>query len=998
MARATSFWLRLVLVLLSLAPARHADAARLRFRAYGESDGLWNMSGRCLAQTRAGYLLVCSEAGVFAYDGRRFENLGPAEGLTSGGLVREIAVASTGRVAVRYSDRLFVSDQAVAFDRPPNALHFRAVDLGAQADPDVWQPHRLAPWKDGFVIALSQRLMRVVLSRDGAALAPMEVQGEAALERPQGVFNAADTLWATFTDGRVCAAAPRAVRCFGPAEGLAHGPYVDVEPGSGTSVLARSSGFLATIDGGSGAVAEEKLPFQGGPYDHFPQVLRVSRMPTGNLVTQTANGLMIRTGAGWRELTAADGVPDDAITALLVDAEGELWLKIVGDALFRGVGIGHWEALQHDAGLSKGSAWQIVGTSRRSLWVSTDTGVDEVRIADGAPRVVRTLPGASFGLAMDADGQVWTSVSRTNALAIDPPGGTLAIHPPGGALAIHPPGGAMRRYAVPGVKRIVAAASRIWFGTLTGLYVLDRSAAPGTAARADTACGGVRGLAADGAEGAWLICDGTLWHRHAQGRAVRLGGLWPSQAFLPLDLWPVGKDRLWVAGAGGLYDVRVDGDRIVSMAAVPAEDLRTSEVYAVMVDHRGWLWVGTDRGLSAFDGRRWVSSDATTGLPWNDLSQSGLHEDEDGSMWIGTSKGLAHLLDPASLFATRPLRVVISRALLGGRPIASGWQRFTNGPLSLQFGVLSFASEASTVFRYRLSGVDRGWVETASGSVGYPSVPPGRHVLTVVGYNPLTRTLSEPATMTIGIGYPWWRGWWAEALYGAVGLAALRALLAARDRVVARKQRAKQQALQVLVDERTREMRAAQAELRRLATTDGLTGLLNRREIEARLRARLGSDGPDPAALVVAMLDIDHFKRINDRHGHLVGDAVLQETSARVTSRLGEADEAGRYGGEEILLLFDNRDGQGSSRIARLHRAIRDEPFAVGDAVIPVTCSIGAARTERGDDWSTLVGRADAALYQAKCCGRNRVVESAAEIRCEPVGRPVIPVPASPEG
>ena len=449
-------------------------------------------------------------------------------------------------------------------------------------------------------------------------------------------------------------------------------------------------------------------------------MLRVSRMPTGDLVTQTANGLMIRTGAGWRELTAADGVPDDTITAMLVDAEGQLWLKIFGDGLFRGLGIGRWEALQHDAGLSKGSAWQIVGASRRSLWVSTDTGVDEVRVVDGAPRVVRTLPGPPHGLAMDADGQVWTSMSPTDALAIGPSSS------------------AMRRYAVPGVKRIVATASRIWFGTPIGLYVLDRSAAPGTAARADAACGKVRDLAADGADGVWLICDGMLWHRHGPGRTVRLGGLWPSQAFLPLDLWPVGRDRLWMAGVGGLYDVRIDGDRIVSMTAVPAEDLRTSEIYAVMVDHRGWLWAGTDRGLSVFNGQRWISSDATTGLPWNDLSESGLHEDEDGSMWIGTSRGLAHLLDPASLFATRPLRVVISRAVLGGRPIASGWQRFTNEPLSVQFGVLSFASEASTVFRYRLSGVDRGWLETASGSVGYASVPPGRHVLTVVAYDPLT--------------------------------------------------------------------------------------------------------------------------------------------------------------------------------------------------------------------------------------------------------------------
>ena len=284
--------------------------------------------------------------------------------------------------------------------------------------------------------------------------------------------------------------------------------------------------------------------------------------------------------------------------------------------------------------------------------------------------------------------------------------------------------------------------------------------------------------------------------------------------------------RLWLAGAGGLFDATVLGDRLVSTTAVAPENLQTSEIVAVTVDHRGWLWVGSDRGLSVFDGRRWLSRTSSNGLLWDDLSESGIHEDPDGSMWIGTARGLSHVLNPAALFVQRPMRIVISGAALGSSTILSVRTRYSRAPLRLRFGVLSYAAEQSVTFRYRLSGVDEGWAESFSGGTRYPSIPPGHHVLTVIGFDPLTHTTSAPVTMTIDMDYPWWWSDWMEILYVVVAVALLYAAVRTRDRVVERRQHQKQRELQNLVEERTREMRMAQAELRRLATLDALTGLL----------------------------------------------------------------------------------------------------------------------------------------------------------------------------
>ena len=135
------------------------------------------------------------------------------------------------------------------------------------------------------------------------------------------------------------------------------------------------------------------------------------------------------------------------------------------------------------------------------------------------------------------------------------------------------------------------------------------------------------------------------------------------------------------------------------------------------------------------------------------------------------------------------------------------------------------------------------------------------------------------------------------------------------------------------------------------------------------------ASGAAVGAMLVAMVDVDHFKRINDRHGHLAGDEVLRAIGTLVAGLLREGEYAGRYGGEELMVVLHDRDGDGAKRISRLHRLVRETPYEIGDGEVTVTCSIGLTWVCGGDDWTTLVGRADTALYDAKNLGRDRVVK-----------------------
>jgi two-component system cell cycle response regulator len=167
-----------------------------------------------------------------------------------------------------------------------------------------------------------------------------------------------------------------------------------------------------------------------------------------------------------------------------------------------------------------------------------------------------------------------------------------------------------------------------------------------------------------------------------------------------------------------------------------------------------------------------------------------------------------------------------------------------------------------------------------------------------------------------------------------------------------------------------------------LAVTDQLTGLHNRRYMTGQLDAlvKRASHGGDAVACL--LIDIDHFKKINDGYGHDVGDEVLREFAVRLASNVRAIDLPCRYGGEEFVTIMPGTALDDAERIAeRIRRYVSGSPFRVaqGSELLTVTISIGVAVLSGGDDTSeALLKRADEALYRAKRAGRNRVVAAAA--------------------
>ncbi|MCB1909039.1 MAG: diguanylate cyclase, partial [Rhodocyclaceae bacterium] len=169
--------------------------------------------------------------------------------------------------------------------------------------------------------------------------------------------------------------------------------------------------------------------------------------------------------------------------------------------------------------------------------------------------------------------------------------------------------------------------------------------------------------------------------------------------------------------------------------------------------------------------------------------------------------------------------------------------------------------------------------------------------------------------------------------------------------------------------------RAMERELERLATTDPLTGVTNRRQFIERCEQELVRHKRFEHPLSLLMIDVDHFKRINDSHGHAIGDAVLIHLCALAAEQLRRTDVFARLGGEEFAFLLTGSDLDGAMEFAaRFCRQVESRPALTDAGKIALTISIGASQASRRDrSADDLLRRADGALYRAKQGGRNRV-------------------------
>ena len=355
---------------------------------------------------------------------------------------------------------------------------------------------------------------------------------------------------------------------------------------------------------------------------------------------------------------------------------------------------------------------------------------------------------------------------------------------------------------------------------------------------------------------------------------------------------------------------------------------------------------------------------------------------KDGVLRIATWTGLLQFDPEESRSELQPLQLGMESVLAHNQagetlvlPTRSNGASPVNLPpghsLSLRFAMVSMESGAE--FRYLLHGVTPDWSDWADRDLFIRSLPPGDYALEVQAR---TGTGRQPAAMTYRFRVLpfWYQQWWVQVLGGLVvlGLAVTLALWLVRlrtERFLEANRR-----LEARIAERTHELEDANRKLAELATEDALTGVANRRALENGLRREWYRCLDQRRPLSVLMIDVDHFKAYNDAHGHLEGDVQLRGIAQRLAGQHDPQRELlSRYGGEEFALLLPGVHAEEAGRRAESIRAA----IASSDAGMTVSIGVAGLVPDVQSEPDSLLRRADAALYEAKRAGRNKVAADA---------------------
>jgi diguanylate cyclase (GGDEF)-like protein len=940
-------------VLLRLLGSSTAQAAdRFEASLFDQSNGLGNLSISAIAQERDGHLWVGTENGLFRYDGSEFVEFNRASGLNDPE-VFSLLIDSTGTLWAGTHHGLFRLDGKVFRElRPDSGKSLR-----------IGQNSMLAANSTGeLVVESSDALLSAERSPVGGtwSLETYEKRhpGYQACEDGDGVaFSAQGALWLGCTpmierfDGHE-------LITYGAEQGVPKDYYVAMYRARDGAIWARGRKHILTLKPGAKRFEDVTASLPAGAINTTRR--RFTEDAAGNMLTPTLQGFATWDGSRWHETVNTNLGAINGASDVFCDREGSVWVGTQGLGLLQSRGYGQWQNFGKSEGMSNPLVDAIAADRSGGLWFGNAVGASH--LARGA----ETLQPAAFVEDLEH--------GSTVGLAATPDGGLWAASELGVVSHMDASGKVDVQTSIDGYAQWIVRDARgtLWIAMSTGLYSLEQQTGAKAVAVPGLAGAQVSGLLPD-ADQLWVASDHGLDRVNiltATVTHIRLDR--PNHELT--DVARAGDGTLWVAGGEpGVAHLRIDGTTAHTLATLTRPRLASDLVEFIGFDHVGRLWIGSDRGVNILDGSRLKSLTTADGLIWNVCSSHAFLAQPDGSIWIGTALGVSHLLHPDVLLSRGRFAASIESMDYDHRPLASGEQlRWGGGALLVHFTALTMRDNLSMLYHYKLGSEEA--VTTTAPVARFEGLDPGSYTLKVVAEDRGQGVFSAPVSVRFTLTPPWWRSslFIAAVLLAFMGSAAL----ALRWWHLVLLQRQKR--LERLVDERT-------SEIHKMALTDSLTGLPNRRAIVERVEAEFERARKLGLGLCLAIVDLDHFKRINDTFGHPAGDEVLREAAARLSSAIRMVDAVGRYGGEEFLVVFESMPRRiQQERCELLRQALCAEPVRLKDSFVTVTCSIGVACSRPEYDTMTeLLARADEALYMAKKNGRNRV-----ELETQPNSEP----------
>ncbi|MDY0022010.1 two-component regulator propeller domain-containing protein [Arenimonas caeni] len=959
-----------LLLALPALPASALDDKPLESYArevWSTRDGLPHNQVNSIVQTPEGYLWFATWEGVVRYNGQEFRSFGRnnVEGLRDSG-VRAVSVSPRGALVVATSRggvsvmrdgawSTYTRDEGLAQDETFAAIEDRAGRLWVATESrgvTRMEGDRALSFTASqglpseVAYALAEDGSGAVWVGTGQGIARIEGERVQAFGTDAGLPASAVSSLAVAADGRLYAGTEDGLYVgqggrFAPAHAELAGVAV-----ASLELDENGTLWIGTVDRGLMRLGVRGLE-RFGVSDGLPnsRVASLFSDREGNLWVGTNAGLMRFTDTPFITIDSHQGLSDDYVRALLEAGPGEV---LVGTS--RGLDRWHDERIEPLEGLQGDSVLSLARDRAGNLWIGTySTGL--VRWRDGSVRE-RLLAGSGLpsnqvrAVLEGRDGRLWIGTSR----------------------------GLMRRGGEGGDR-----------------VLLERD-----------------GLPRDFVLSLFEASDGSVWVGTSNGAArirgeeitrLDISGMDEAQDVFGMHEDPDG--TLWLATDRGV--LRYRGNRLDLVGG--RQGLPVDAVFQVVVDTYGNFWLTSNAGVihvrredmeASADGRaarleyqQFAEADGMGSAQCNGGAGPAALRIGDGSIWVATARGVA-VVQPDELpkYQLAPPPVVIEGLRVDDRNTSADGQLVLppgTRKLELDYVSLSYRTPEQIRYRYRLDGFDNAWVERNQlRNAQYTNLPPGKYRFQVSAAQRGSGWSPETASVSFEIEPMLWQRPWFLPAAGALLALGLYGLY----RVRVGRLEARENQLSRLVEERTRALSEKNSELEQknetirkqsevfeqLSRTDGLTGLANRRSMEESLAAAWRRAVTGGTELSFGLLDIDHFKRINDGYSHDVGDEVLRRVAGVLRSQPTRVQVA-RWGGEEFALLFP---GTGLAQAQELAEGLRRAIETIeSDDVAPglrITASIGLAGRGGLPNYEKMVSQADQRLYEAKHAGRNRVV------------------------
>jgi diguanylate cyclase (GGDEF)-like protein len=801
-------------------------------------------------------------------------------------------------------------------------------------------------------------------------------------------------LWVGARNGGVCVFADGACQDPPLPEGAEiRNPRAFLEASDGSLWIGTEGEGLFHIEGDSFTriTAEEGLV--------CVEVIALLEDRDGNLWIGTRRNGLARIGPGGREVFGtADGLSFPHVTSLLEDQEGNLWigtyaggLNSLREAAF--VSYGPSDGIRTEVVLS------VLEDRLGYLWVGTMQGLfrmhgEQVVPFAGMEYVDQIAPMA---MLQDEDDTLWVGTFGMGLYRFRD-----------GEWSWWNTGDGLPAEYVYALAR--DAQGRLWVGTQKGLARFEDGRFVVPQIDPELAHVTVRMLFLDSEDRFWVGFDGAGLHRWEDERlhpVMQAEDYTPNQLQL-LTAHQSTDGTLWFGTEGGLLRYRDEQLRVIT----GRQGLHDERVWKVLEDDVGNLWCSSNRGVyrvekseieAFFRGQRnavisqiFGTADGMASAECNGGFNSAGAKTRDGRLWFPTTKGLA-VVDPEEALRSRPIPPVSIRGVQADNREVDRHQAVRLAPgtrrVDFLFAAPYFVAPDKVTYRYRLD--DEPWSPArADRFATYTNLGPGEHLFHVIASNGYGAWNEVGATVPFTVEPYFYQTTWFALLVGFSVLF----LLSGGYWVRERQHRSRERELEQLVEARTAQLERFAEERRELSLRDSLTNLRNRRFLQESIRPlveaisrqhanprRAGCDERKSNLadrLSLAIVDIDHFKTVNDNYGHDAGDAVLQQFSELLIDTARGQDVVTRWGGEEFLVVLLGADEEGLSAFGeRFRRRVAAREFTLpGGGSLRKTCSVGLvccpfyASGELGLDLEQLVNVADLGLYHAKRSGRDRCV------------------------